>query len=210
MVSIESFMDGLRRCLRCQTLFKCEGLMCFNCYKEICRLPTIYQHNDLPFPFRYLFHLTSNDSAEWRLIWNLKGGRSSNTFTHMARQFEKKYIHHISAKATLVPAPSHHWKGKRHHGTRWAEALSEVMGCQVANILEADDTKAQRSKTRQQRKKVQFHCKSSVPLGPLILADDVVTSGGTAMACWRALGKPKDFQVFSMAYRPLTSKSFRV
>lgn len=36
----------------------------------------------------------------------------------------------------------------------------------------------------------------------VIFVDDVVTTGSTALAAWEAIGKPKDFKIWCLGYRP--------
>lgn len=38
--------------------------------------------------------------------------------------------------------------------------------------------------------------------GPFLFADDVITTGSTAIAAYMALGDPSDFEVWTMVNRP--------
>jgi predicted amidophosphoribosyltransferase len=63
---------------------------------------------------------------------------------------------------------------------------------------------AQKLKGRSERKRKSFEFlgNSIDKSSNYIFIDDVVATGGTAIAAWYALGKPKFFQIWGLAYRP--------
>ena len=104
--------------------------------------------------------------------------------------------------AVLVPVPSRH---RHNHARGFARELGRWSGCPVIEALEtvgrADA--AQKRLSRSRRRSRRFRS-SSVKIKPglsVILVDDVITSGATAEAAYRALNKPARFRVWCLADR---------
>ena len=77
----------------------------------------------------------------------------------------------------------------------------------VADVLRRDDQEEQKTKSLFERKRRRMSLREdfSVPWTKktaLIFVDDVVTTGETAHAAYRALEQPKNFEILSLCYRP--------
>jgi predicted amidophosphoribosyltransferase len=94
-------------------------------------------------------------------------------------------------RTCLVAIPSK--SGKADHATGLALAISEIMGFPLFNALKVvQSEESQRSKNRKQRQGIRFL--KARPLRRrytnIVLVDDVVTSGATLQAAYKALGEP--------------------
>lgn len=95
------------------------------------------------------------------------------------------------------------------HAQNWGKALSSVMGSPHACLLRpSPKLKNQKEASRSERKERIFHTIAPVDFSRLhkkrvIFVDDVVTTGQTALAAYKALGKPDQFEVWSLIYREL-------
>lgn len=155
-----------------------------------------------------------------RIIQSLKGSRGSPLFATLAVEFFLR-IQQISSvisdqPAVLIPCPSAPLLKTKsffsinkpfNHGFFWTQCLSDKTGYPIYSILfyPALDT-AQKKKDILLRKKRYFICNNLENLPNnhfIIFADDVVTSGATAHAAYKALGKPKPFMVWSIFWRKL-------
>ena len=99
------------------------------------------------------------------------------------------------------------------HAARLAERLSRKTDSTLRfedGVLEHAPSRrgfgSQKMKSRTDRSQVEFtivpHMKQRIESAEgFLLIDDVVASGSTAKAAWSALGKPKAFEVWAIAYR---------
>jgi predicted amidophosphoribosyltransferase len=106
----------------------------------------------------------------------------------------------------LVPIPSR--QRPANHALGFARALHDLTGWPVAELLKVSDTHAQKRRTREQRRHRRIEliegsfCNKSTSV---LLLDDIVTTGSTVQAAYRALGRPRDTQVWCLADRSLSS-----
>lgn len=120
----------------------------------------------------------------------------------------------------IIPSPAR-IIGTRDHAFCLAEALSHETGWVLLNLLEFQnlDEKTQKSKGIHLRAQRTFKIRQRSEIissnygehpdnikdlhyGTIIFIDDVVTTGSTAMAAWKALKKPPRFEVWCMAIQP--------
>ena len=91
------------------------------------------------------------------------------------------------------------------HGFFWAKALSEQTGWPVRSLLSRPlENKSQKKKSITGRRQAVFLAdpkELSLKNHSMIFADDVVTSGATALAAKRALKSPAPFMVWSLFWR---------
>jgi len=95
------------------------------------------------------------------------------------------------------------------HAQNWGQALSDFFHRPHENVLSLEgDLQSQKTLSllrRRGRKMISRVDFSRLQGHQLIFVDDVVTSGSTALAAYRALKEPKDFQVWSLVWRSVSS-----
>lgn len=129
-----------------------------------------------------------SDGISRALIYGLKGCSREQKWRGFARL--------LLAGATpgpdqccLVPIPSK--SGKPDHAAGFASALAKLTGFPVLSALRVVKTvEHQKTKSREQRRLIQFAKARPLKNANPILVDDVVTSGATLQAAYKALGKP--------------------
>lgn len=142
---------------------------------------------------------------------SLKGGHAPFcAYDFLAEKlFEQRlFCRPLLEKICLVTPPSRN--GKKDHAFLLAERLSNKMQVPMGPKLihvRSDLGRHQRQKNKRERREIVFEvCKDSrVMQGAenYFFVDDVITTGGTALAAWRALGSPKNFEILTLARRLL-------
>jgi predicted amidophosphoribosyltransferase len=124
------------------------------------------------------------------LIHSLKGCGHDRIFSQLIPYLK---VHKVG---DVIHYPS---RGSRDHASELATCFTAYYGGQAQALLKKTDIKQAllRKKERHQR---AFIPSSSQPKQAYMI-DDIVTSGGTALGCWKALGQPRKMTVWSLFYR---------
>lgn len=159
----------------------------------------------------YSFLLASNEANS--LIYSLKSHAPGIYYQEAANIL---FLSHILMglnlrSAIFIPCPS----TQKDHAYYLTLALCQLWGGTFVDAL----TKPQKAKSswkindlkqkrlaRKERQEIHFDVKDH-QLGKnnqqkLVFVDDVITTGATARAAWKALNKPRDFTAVSLAFTP--------
>jgi predicted amidophosphoribosyltransferase len=146
------------------------------------------------------------------LIYSFKGGRAALASEKLAALFLSEYTpaktQGLAPETSLVPAPFRSFD----HSAIWTQALAQQTRWSVAACLHDKTAREERQKELRagERGLRRFGLKEHFAMLELeqlaskriVFADDVVTSGSTAMAAYMALGDPVNFEVWSLVARP--------
>lgn len=197
---------GLRVCLNCGSWNPGPSGLCEFC---LCLLPearpqTILTAKNIRVHFLFQWVPGESDSLS-RLLRGLKGGRRREAWTFWARRFSQTRPQFENAKTTFIPSPSAKPCAKD-HAALWTEALSAYAGGRIrAGDLRLRKEEEQKELSRLERwrtRRVVNMTGWTPPRGGrIIVGDDVLTTGTTAWRIYEALGKPRRFEVWTLAYR---------
>jgi len=142
------------------------------------------------------------------LIDHLKGGGPSAAYDFFGHLLAHEVSKNLEAKddPILIPVPSRYPK-KKDHAWCLAEAISQKSGIPMRTPL-TRDMSAPRQKTLGRKQRTALRIQSDEKFTAsrcVILVDDVVTTGSTAMASFKALGSPPRSRLLTIAYRSLVA-----
>lgn len=211
---------GLDSCLYCGSLDRNPDGLCMVCSEDL----QSWQQDDGGLFHQEIHKLQVEALYHWlpgrqevlsRLVHAMKGEKGEKLWQHYAEEFlRRRWSDRPSRKPyLLIPAPSR--QGKKDHAYYFVKGLIEAgAGIELYSCLSRGSAAgAQKKRTRSQRERTamewaenitqkDFNAKSAGK--HVIFVDDIVTTGSTARAAWRTLGKPRDFAVWALAQRGLS------
>lgn len=205
-----SFLRYIRACAVCQKFYPPTDWLCRACWRrlesELLPPDDVYRvEKNLPHLRLFDWH-EENDRFMRRLIDSLKGGGPEFVFERLGMECFSRFVHiplwAKNERPVFVPAPP---RGDplKDHARCLAKALAWRFNGEVCPVLRKKRGDAsQRQKTRRERGLIELLTAEGLKKdAPCVFADDTLTTGATARAAFRALERPKQFFVFTLAYR---------
>ncbi len=201
-----------RVCLVCSEFSPPVDIFCNSCwlnYYELTQSKRNSRSENYKFPLHRLWVWNElSDQYVRPVVYNLKKGHDHELFVKLAQMFLSKvsFSQYKDENLIFIPAPAKY--PKLNHALYFARGLSEVTGRPYFDVLKESLQKkvSQKNLTRIRRQNRKMFLKLSLKRGNrtrFIFVDDVVTSGSTAEAAYRALGQPKKFDVWVLAEKTL-------
>ncbi|MBX3033595.1 MAG: phosphoribosyltransferase [Bdellovibrionaceae bacterium] len=140
------------------------------------------------------------------LILALKGPHRARAWRHWALQFARHHEGRLpSGSWQVLSAPSSKKTKDRDHADAWGEGLADLHGLRFEGKLFGRPGGSHRFLNRDRRMKEHGLVKlTESPVNrhrAWIMADDILTTGATAQAVYRALQRPKHFEIWCLARR---------
>ena len=160
-----------------------------------------------------LFDWTADNDFFIRFFLNsLKKGAPDFIFDELSRELLHRIvqIQPLEKNTILIPAPASPNSPIKDHAFCFTSSLARISNIPIKNSLSRlffYKEEQQKQKTRQARQELQIieientTATTASPTQHFIFVDDILTTGATARAAWKALGKPKDFKILTLTWR---------
>lgn len=205
---LKYFLSAIKHCPICGGFLSLTNTICQNCNNKFFdTIDAKSAETKLPFPVYSLWTWGKLDYNISFLLYSLKGGGDSCLYQQIAKECMFHFFF-VNKDAIYIPAASRTLD--LDHSGCFAKALSKNSLGQLLNILIRGNKQKQKRLSKIERTKKNIFLskdfdKNSLPdlkNKNIIFVDDVLTTGSTAMASYKALGCPKNFKVLVLAYRP--------
>ncbi len=195
----KNFSLYFRRCAGCGKSWGEMDWLCWRCEGRLFGLIHL-KRRKISNSIDHLYLIDWDPHQQWisELVRSLKGGGPLAVYKNLMLIFQGGFAPALEEKKDRISIvyPS---KGLRDHAWQLATELSQTSSI-PSHALQLRGQKKQALLNRKQRLSVEF-AKMNGLKTDVILVDDVVTTGATAKAAYKACGQPKNFAVWSLFYR---------
>lgn len=202
-----------RSCAICERVLFAQTWLCEVCLLQLQsyakpQLGALSVSSAKKVPHMYLWlSRHENGALLTRYILSLKGGAPPWASHDWVAKWVNSAKVSFSPQALLVPAPPK-LLGCRDHAHQLCEEISKLRNLEIRCLLQRSPSeRSQKSASRRERRRLALlymgseEDKRDLRSRDVHFIDDVVTTGSTAAATWRALGRPRRFYVWSLIYR---------
>lgn len=201
---------SIRACTYCGSLYINQKALCSHCFSQL-KARISFGHRQIKenLEAEYLWDWTPRqDELLSKLLLSLKGVESAQMWSYFAETLLKEF--HIPRDCIFIPIPT---KRSGNHALGLSKALSYLTGRSSVEALELsiESVVEQKSLTKKQRaenSEPRFVVKNSkIPQQgrSIVLVDDIITTGGTALMAYKALGVDNNVKIWALASRSLAA-----
>jgi predicted amidophosphoribosyltransferase len=212
-------LNLIRVCINCSSFFVRESGFCDFCFHKLENISSLstnliissHQTDDVFIQSRSLYYWRPNENRPLSiLINNLKGGKSENDWEYYAKIFVRKLSLKLEPNENIKLISVPNSQNLEDHSFLFAKYISQLLCVTTSNCLKKlnEANLSQKGLSKKDRLKIQFisyenFSRYEKENDRFILVDDVITTGATAKAAYIALGRPRKFEVWTLAIRPL-------
>jgi predicted amidophosphoribosyltransferase len=206
-MSIVNFLSPCYAC--CSFISVDQSGFCAACKEKLFTQFAANKHKINGFNLIYLFNWKPDENRPLSmLLEDMKKGGNPTRSKYYGLKLLSQFlcIHPNVTSATIVPAPAR-IPGENDHAYLLAESIHQATGWKINTSLRRLDLHSQKHKNRQERRQTELSSESfSIDRDdskPIVFVDDIVTTGSTAEAAYKALQRPTQFFILSIAHRRL-------